>query len=104
MQQANCPRKSGTEDIRRHQDVRLCRPPSGSRAAFCCDRFAGSFGVSSHIRDVSEPFAREGYVAIAPELFHRTAPGFDGRYGDLASVVPHCESRDAGGRRAGLAG
>lgn len=49
-----------------------------------------AFGVNAHIRDVTERFAREGYVAIAPELFHRTAaPGFEGRYDDFASVAPH---------------
>ena len=51
-----------------------------------------AFGVNSHIRDVTERFAREGYVAIAPELFHRTAPGFEGRYDNFASVVPHLKA------------
>jgi len=51
-----------------------------------------AFGVNSHIRDVTERFAREGYVAIAPELFHRTAPGFEGRYDNFASVVPHMKA------------
>ena len=30
-----------------------------------------AFGVNSHIRDVTERVAREGYVAIAPDLYHR---------------------------------
>jgi carboxymethylenebutenolidase len=51
-----------------------------------------AFGVNSHIRDVTERFAREGYLAIAPELFHRTAPGFEGRYDDFTSVVPHMKA------------
>jgi carboxymethylenebutenolidase len=51
--------------------------------------FQEAFGVNAHIRDVTERFAREGYVAVAPELFHRTAPGFQGRYDDFPSVVPH---------------
>ena len=51
-----------------------------------------AFGVNSHIRDVTERLAREGYVAIAPELFHRTAPGFEGRYDNFASVVPHMKA------------
>ncbi len=38
------------------------------------------FGVNSHIRDVTERFAKEGYVAIAPALFHRQAPGFETGY------------------------
>jgi carboxymethylenebutenolidase len=51
--------------------------------------FQEAFGVNAHIREVTERFAREGYVAIAPELFHRTAPGFEGPYDDFPSTVPH---------------
>jgi carboxymethylenebutenolidase len=51
--------------------------------------FQEAFGVNGHIRDVTERFAREGYLAIAPELFHRTAPGFEGPYDDFPSTVPH---------------
>jgi carboxymethylenebutenolidase len=40
------------------------------------------FGVNSHIRDVAERVAREGYVALAPDFFHRTAPGLELGYGD----------------------
>ncbi len=32
------------------------------------------FGVNSHIRDVTERIAREGYVVCAPNFFYRTAP------------------------------
>ncbi|MBE9007114.1 dienelactone hydrolase family protein [Fortiea sp. LEGE XX443] len=38
------------------------------------------FGVNSHIRDVTERIAKEGYVAIAPALFDRFAPGFETGY------------------------
>src|SRR5271169_4176779 len=49
-----------------------------------------AFGVNAHIRDVTERFARQGYVAIAPEYFHRTAPaGFEARYDDFPSVMEH---------------
>jgi carboxymethylenebutenolidase len=54
--------------------------------------FQEAFGVNAHIRDVTERFAREGYVSIAPELFHRTAPGFEGSYADFASVRPHMQA------------
>ena len=30
-----------------------------------------AFGVNSHIKDVTERVAREGYVAVAPDLYHR---------------------------------
>jgi carboxymethylenebutenolidase len=55
--------------------------------------FQEAFGVNGHIRDVTQRVAREGYVAIAPELFHRTAaPGFEGNYDDFASVMPHTQA------------
>nr|WP_246841333.1 dienelactone hydrolase family protein [Chroococcidiopsis sp. TS-821] len=38
------------------------------------------FGVNEHIRDVTERIAREGYVAIAPAIFHRVAPNFEVGY------------------------
>lgn len=38
------------------------------------------FGVNAHIREVTELIAKEGYVAIAPALFQRIAPGFETGY------------------------
>jgi carboxymethylenebutenolidase len=38
------------------------------------------WGVNSHIRSVTERLAQEGYVAIAPAMFQRSAPGFEGNY------------------------
>ena len=40
------------------------------------------FGINSHIRDVTERVAREGYVALAPDYFHRTGPGIELGYDD----------------------
>jgi carboxymethylenebutenolidase len=55
--------------------------------------FQEAFGVNHHIRDVTERFAAQGYVAIAPELFHRTAPaGFEASYTDFPSVMPHMQA------------
>jgi carboxymethylenebutenolidase len=51
-----------------------------------------AFGVNAHIRDVTERFAREGYLAIAPELFHRTGAGFEGRYDNFPAVMPHIQA------------
>jgi carboxymethylenebutenolidase len=45
------------------------------------------FGVNAHIRDVTERFARAGYLALAPEIFHREAPGFQGSYDDIPGGV-----------------
>jgi len=38
------------------------------------------FGVNGHIRDLTERVAREGYVALAPEIHHRAAPGIELAY------------------------
>ncbi|MDJ0619141.1 MAG: dienelactone hydrolase family protein [Calothrix sp. MO_192.B10] len=38
------------------------------------------FGVNAHIREVTERIARQGYVAIAPALYQRLAPGFETGY------------------------
>ncbi|MGB6598615.1 MAG: dienelactone hydrolase family protein [Candidatus Acidiferrum sp.] len=51
-----------------------------------------AFGVNAHIRDIAGRFAREGFVAVAPELFHRTGPGFEGRYDDFSSAMPHMKA------------
>jgi len=59
-------------------------PPRGGLIVF-----QEAFGVNGHIRDVTERFAREGYLAIAPELFHRSVePGFEIDYTDFASAMP----------------
>src|SRR5690348_13443399 len=55
--------------------------------------FQEAFGVTPHIRDVAERLAREGYVAIAPELFHRSsAPGAEFDYNDFPAVMPHMQA------------
>jgi len=55
--------------------------------------FQEAFGVNAHIRDVAKRFAAQGFIAIAPELFHRTAPaGFEGSYSAFASVMPHMKA------------
>ncbi|HZA24834.1 MAG TPA: dienelactone hydrolase family protein, partial [Dehalococcoidia bacterium] len=41
-----------------------------------------AFGVNQHIQNVCDRFAREGYVAIAPALFHREHPNPKLGYGD----------------------
>jgi carboxymethylenebutenolidase len=51
--------------------------------------FQEAFGVNAHIRDVAERFAAQGFLAIAPELFHRTTPGFECAYSEFAKAAPH---------------
>src|SRR5258706_7691968 len=57
----------------------LARPTDGTaRPAVVV--FMEIFGINSHIRDVTERVAREGYVALAPDFFHRTGPGVEYGY------------------------
>src|SRR2546429_4271359 len=70
--------------------------------------FQEAFGVNAHIRDVAGRFANAGFLAIAPELFHRLAPGFDCPYGNFPAAMrqlqaitqqgPHARGRAAGPR------
>jgi carboxymethylenebutenolidase len=46
-------------------------------------------GVNSHLRDVARRVADIGYLAVAPDLFHRTAKRFEGAHDDLAPSVVH---------------
>jgi len=39
--------------------------------------FMEVFGVNRHIRSVVDRVAAEGYVALAPDVFHRFAPGIE---------------------------
>ena len=47
-----------------------------------------AFGVNDHIEDVARRFAAEGYLAVAPHLFHRTGDPKLG-YTDMGEVMPH---------------
>src|SRR5271169_2013831 len=59
--------------------------------------FQEAFGVNAHIRDLTQRFAREGYLSISPELFHRTAPGLEAGYTNFPEVMPHLQAlTDAG--------
>lgn len=46
--------------------------------------FQEAFGVNEHIRDVTKRLATAGFIAAAPELYHRTAPGFEGSYENVS--------------------
>lgn len=51
--------------------------------------FQEAFGVNPHMRRVTDQIAREGYVAICPALFHRTAGDSEFPYGDFSIIMPH---------------
>ncbi|MEH2385219.1 MAG: dienelactone hydrolase family protein [Nostoc sp.] len=42
--------------------------------------FPEIFGINSNIKDITELIAKQGYVAIAPTLYQRIAPGFEVEY------------------------
>jgi carboxymethylenebutenolidase len=49
------------------------------------------FGVHEHIKDVARRFAKQGYYAIAPELFARQ--GDAGKYTDVQALIKEIVSR-----------
>lgn len=61
-----------------------------------------AFGVNNHIRNIAERLCNEGYVAIAPDLFHRTGRRIEVSYTDFASVRPHIEAINRQGLTADL--
>ena len=54
------------------------RPEKSSTAGIVV--FQEIFGVNGHIRGIVSNLGRMGYVTIAPEIFHRTAPKFEVGY------------------------
>ncbi len=58
-----------------------------------------AFGVNEHIEDIAARLAAEGWLAIAPHLFHRTGdPKFG--YDDFSQVMDHMKALTADGIRA----
>jgi carboxymethylenebutenolidase len=55
-----------------------------------------AFGVNDHIEDVARRFAAEGWLTVAPHLFHRTGDPKLG-YGDMSVVMPHMQALTAEG-------
>jgi carboxymethylenebutenolidase len=49
--------------------------------------FFEAFGLNEHIRDVARRLAREGYVAIAPDFYHRLPEPRIAAYGDMERVA-----------------
>ena len=53
--------------------------------------FMEIFGINDHIRSVTEKLAAEGFVALAPDYFHRTGAGMELNYDDagMAEGMSH---------------
>jgi carboxymethylenebutenolidase len=58
----------------------LAAPPGKPRGAVVV--IQEIFGVNSHVRSVTDGYAAEGYVAIAPSLFDRVRTGIELGYQD----------------------
>jgi carboxymethylenebutenolidase len=54
--------------------------------------FQEAFGVNDHIRDVATRFAAQGFVVIAPELYHRTGTHVEGSYDNFPALAPHFQA------------
>ncbi len=64
--------------------------PENVKSAPAIVVFQEAYGVNNYICDVTRRFAALGMVAVAPELYHRTAPpGFTANYGDFDTVRAH---------------
>jgi carboxymethylenebutenolidase len=59
------------------------------------------WGVNKHIQEVTDRLARLGYVAAAPDVFHRTAPRFEAPYTSLRGAE-HAEAMTTEGAQADL--
>jgi carboxymethylenebutenolidase len=55
-----------------------------------------AFGVNSHIREVCRRFAREGYVTLAPDFYHRTGELLTYAYDDPKRREPFAALTNAG--------
>ena len=49
--------------------------------------FMEIFGINEHIREVTERVASAGYVALAPDYFHRTGAGVELDYDDAGMAA-----------------
>ena len=73
-----------------HMRIWTARPVTGQHPGLIVLQEA--YGVNSHIRSVTELFASEGFCAIAPELYHRTAPKQEFPYENFDAVRPHVQA------------
>jgi carboxymethylenebutenolidase len=70
-------------------DIHVTIPPSANRhRRQAVLVFQEAFGVNPHMLRVCERLAGAGYIAAAPELFHRTGRGVQFGYGDFDQVRP----------------
>jgi len=81
----------------------LAAPPGRPRGALLV--IQEIFGVNSHIRQVTDGFAAEGYTAIAPSLFDRVRRGIELGYtsSDMQEGMGYVKQLDADATRRDIA-
>jgi carboxymethylenebutenolidase len=77
----------------------VARPKGATKGAVIVIQEA--FGVTEHIQDVCERFAAEGYVGVAPHIFHRTGDPLIA-YDKMQEVIPHVMGLKAPGLMADM--
>lgn len=78
-------------------------PPHGKSPFPGLILFQEAFGVNHHIRKLADRFAEEGYMVVAPELFHRSGPaGVTIDYTDFQAATPHMQAITVDGLEADI--
>jgi carboxymethylenebutenolidase len=90
---------STIESAGRKMGLYEARPFGTARGAVIVIQEA--FGITEHIQDVCRRFAAEGYVAVAPHLFHRSGDPIIG-YDKMQDVMPHVMQLTAEGLEADI--
>lgn len=54
--------------------------------------FQEALGVNAQLRGVADRLGAEGFIAIAPDLYHRTSPGFESSVLDFTVLTPFIQS------------
>jgi len=79
--------------------VYVARPDGEPKGAVIVIQEA--FGVTGHIESVTDSYAADGYLAVAPHIYHRTGdPTID--YSDFMATMPHMTSLTHAGQSADL--
>jgi carboxymethylenebutenolidase len=72
----------------------LAEPPGGPRGGVVV--IQEIFGVTRHIRAVTDQYAAEGYLSIAPALFDRQQRDVDVPYSDIQRGFGYMQAADGG--------
>jgi carboxymethylenebutenolidase len=77
-------------------DGYLATPPSGKGPGLLLIQEV--FGVNSHIREVADLYALEGFVVLAPDIFFRIKPGVELGYSqkEIEEAIAYAQQLDFG--------